>query len=370
MNFYLKIDICIIVLCLFCYNLKKVSFSFGKIQFSRNKNDYSNRFIFLFISGLMMILVTGLRNNMETDYLTYQFYYENYISQIDLHQILKEREPLFALLEKIIGEITNYNTVIFMCVLAAITVCVLWHFFARESDAVWLCILVTLTIGSYYTCFNTTRNYMASILFAYLVKYIYKNKPFRYAAGILVVSQIHTATLAMLPMYWLLKTDWKSIHKRPIVIGMIFSYAAVFFGLKKFLYYINFPYYYLFDYSGFTRTSWVSLIRPAIFLLPVLIYRRKFDMHNLQHRVWFNSAVGFFLIQMLSTQYYIIYRFTYYMIPIAVAAMIYAVKSADRQTNRVLWFSMIFLFALLWNIAGQFTLGYSFYWQENIIYTG
>lgn len=317
-----------------------------------------------------MIIVTGLRNNMGTDYLTYQFYYENYISKIDVLQILQEREPLFALLEKIIGEITNYNIVIFMSVLAAITVYALWHFFARESDAVWFCIILTLMIGSYYTSFNTTRNYMASALFVYLVKYIYERKPLKYFTGILIISQIHTATLAMIPMYWLLKMDWRKKNNRPAVIGILLCYIAAFLGLKKFLYDINFPYYYLFDYSGFTGTSWAALARPAILLLPVLIYRNRFDRHNLKHRVWMNAAIGFFLIQLMSTQYYMIYRFTYYMIPIAIVAMIYAVKSAGSRSEAAKWYSLVFLFALLWNLAGQFTLGYRFFWQENIIYTG
>ncbi|MCI8485471.1 MAG: EpsG family protein, partial [Lachnospiraceae bacterium] len=298
------------------------------------------------------------------------YIYSYYIKNLGILDLIKEREPIFAIIEKVVGEISGYNIVVLMCVLAIITVVAMFIFLSKESEIVWLSVILTLTIGSYFTSFNTTRNYMSAAVFVLFSKYVYENKPVKYIITVVVLALVHTSALALIPLYWLLRINWSAKGKKSLALVFFAVYLMVFFGLESFLQFIHFRYMYLFSLSDWAGTSVVSSIRQIFILLIVLINRNMFSLEDMRHRMWMNATIYLLAIQLLSTKYYLIYRYTYFLLPLALLAIVHVISSCKSAKKKRFWTIIVLTFSLIWAAIGQFTMNYSFFWEENVNYFG
>lgn len=369
--YYLAVTMLVLFFAVSTYFARHVRVRFFKKQVSKCKIwDYSNRFGFIFPVSIILILFSGLRANMGTDYVTYQYIFENTISSLNWHDVLDKREPLFVAVQKIVGDLFGYDTVHLMIVLAAITVFFLCVFFKNESRSVWLCLFAVLTIGSFFTSFNTTRIYLASVLWACTVPFIYKNKPLQYVILTIIISLIHLGTLAMIPMYWLLKIDWIGKYNSwlgfflgsAVLVTLGANYIVSFIGKLPFLSVIitRAGGYFTSDSTG--GTSIFSVIRPLFIFFIILLSNSSHNKEQNRNVIWNNGALYFLTIQVMSLKYYIFYRFTYFMIPLAIVGLVNSVYLDNKRNNEL--FVLILVFCFVWGIfGGLFSLEYSFYWQ-------
>ena len=80
------------------------------------------------------------------------------------------------------------------------------------------------------------------------------------------------------------------------------------------------------------------------------------------------GALYFLIVQLISTKYYMFYRITYYMIPLAIVGLVHAIMMNKHQKNRRRWIFVVMVFAFAWGLlGGQFYANYRFFWQDNVI---
>lgn len=378
MNFYLQIIFLILILSILSYGMRKiVVYNRYSEKMGLKNSDFSNRFRFLIPSAILLILISGLRHNMGTDYVSYQHIFEYKIKEMSLHQILIKDEPLFALIQKMVGEVLGYHIVILMVIFACITIISLFYFFSRESELVWLSVFLSLTIGSYFTSFNTTRNYLTAVIWILTVKFIYEKTPLLYFGCIIVLSLIHTSALIMLPMYWLLRIKWferKNLFFLPFAAS---AFLFVYFYAENIYNWIaSLPFLPMVAIRGEGKlsldyhigTSWISIIRPLFYCLIIILNKKSSNNWQPQNVIWENGALYFLIVQLISTKYYMFYRITYYMIPLAIVGLVHAIMVNKHQTNRRRWIFVVMIFAFAWGfLGGQFRANYRFFWQDNVL---
>mgnify|MGYP004580613151 CR=1 FL=1 len=351
--------------------LKKYNVKLGKKTLIKaNKDDCSKSIIFVVPIIVILVVVTGLRNSMGTDYDTYKYIYQNTIKNMNFYNLIRSREFLFALAQKIVGIVSDYNIVALMTFIAIITVLALTNCFYNDSEYLWLSFFMLLTVGSYYTCFNTTRNYLAAALFAYASKFIYERNFPKFFIAMLIISNIHLSAVFLIVLYWVLPFNIYKKRRILVLCSIIIILALLYSKMEQFSMFFAARFFstYL-DSASQTSGSLIGLIRPAAFSIFVLVNIKKFDLNNSKHLCWINGVLLFLVVQILSLKFSIVYRYAYYFIPYALLAIPYIIKQYKRNIQRLL-IAVVIVSCLLYGFIGQFKVPYSFYWQQNVLYFG
>lgn len=366
MNVYVFLVVNVILWSCLSLKLSQIKLKVGsKAVFGDLKNcDSSKNIFFILFTSIPLILVTGLRHDMGTDYLTYKYLYQTVIKNSSFFSLLKTKEAGFAILQKIVGVISNYDIVWLMMVLAIITVVILYYAYYKNSEILWFSIFLVLTLGSYYTSFNTTRQYLSGVLFLLCVEFIYKKSLPKYIISVLLISTIHYSSLIMLPMYWLLRIQWTS--RKKVVLNFV-ALIAIVVLLTNSAFFINIFATLLYgQYSGRDLENLLSLVnvtRPLLFFAVVLFNVKFIDFNNTKDLCWFNSCFYFLILYIISFEFYMVYRLTYFFIPLAILGVVNVIARQNRRFNKIFWGGMVMVYALIANILGQFAQPYAFYWQ-------
>lgn len=335
------------------------------------KNDFSNRKLFFIPIALFLVFITGLRNNMHTDYVNYQYDYEYKTPYLSIKEIFKEKEPLFGLLKKIVGELSDYNIVIFMTVLAVITVFFLTKTILDYSSVVWMSFFLLLTMGSYYTCFNTTRSYMAAAIFFYGCKYIYERDLPKYILCILLISMIHISSVIFLPMYWILPMRWNKKRNLIVTSGAILLAVYIYFRFESLIIYTTRFVYTMYEVGEgkvMSSQTVLTLARPLLFVVFILFNFRTFDYNDRKERCWFNAVIYWMIISVFATQITLVQRFTYYLIPFTFLAVPVVITRSKSKMQKYMWICILLLCGIAYSVLGQFKSPFSFFWEENVSY--
>lgn len=339
--------------------------SCGEGYYLKSRNQY--KLIAIVLLGATLIIITGFRSaNLSYDYREYEWIYKNTLRIKSFKDIIFGREPLFYLLLKIIGIFTNYEIVPVMVVIAFLTVIPLFWFIYKESISPVFVIYLLFTIGSYYTAFNTTRQYLAAALFVFAMEAAFERNLRKYILITLAITLVHFSALVMLPFYWLLNIRWadlkKSIRNMIIVVLIIFFFIAARNILNTLLnlYYFNVERTSATLYEN--ETSLFNIFRPLVLLFIALLFKCDLNLDDPKDNCLFNSVVFFFLFYLYSYQVTLFVRFTYFFIP---GSLVLMDKLLDRMknTNRVIIFCALFVFSMLWSFAGLFNNEYQFFWE-------
>lgn len=365
-NMYVFIIAYIFFTTLITYLNRKVCFKFRgkKIGCLAERKDFSNNIFFLFSNAIVLIVITGLRHNMGTDYVNYEYNYKYLISDEGFGDILIQKEAIFGIINKIVGIVSDYNVVCLMTVLAITTVVLLFKGCQENASICWLYIFLLVTFGSYYSCFNTTRSYLAASIFFYCCKYIYEEKFWHYFIGVMIVTGIHFSGIVLLPLYWLLKIQWNT-KKKIIIAFLAIGIVAIAFIRFEALIDIVTQYIYS-DYDNGAEgvtTSFVSILRPTMFLIIISIFINGFDFQDIRNRVWFNSVVYLFIMQLFSFKFALVYRFTYFFIPLSLCALCHVISKIKNSNFKRFVIFILIILVLIYSMAGQFDRPYGFYWE-------
>lgn len=360
MNVYKLLELWILIAAFFSYKLYIKSYP------NNFYKDKSKKRGFIITTFLPIVIITGFRGDLWMDYSAYQYNYENVIQSKSISQLLIKKEPGFAILQKIIGTLSDYNIVWLMTVLAIITCTAYYRFFYRYSDLVWLSIFMLLVIGNYYTCFDTTRQYMATAIFSLCTTFIINRQFFKYFISVLLISTIHTSALVMLPFYFLLDVDWTS--KRKCIIKGILALLLIIICLfsSAFLDIVMKFFYVQYADSSLVGTGMVlpkQLIKVVFIVFMIIINRDIIDFTNPLDRICVNSVIYLFIFSFISLENYILYRFKYYMLPFSLVLLANIISRRNNAKKRLFMQLILGGFLLLFILGTQNELPYKWFWQ-------
>lgn len=163
------------------------------------------RAVFPFVvSATPLVLVSGLRYNVGTDY--FGTYYTGFYRIMEGSNF-DRFEVGYTLLVKIIQLFTD-NVFVLFFVAALITVGFTFAAFRRMSSNVAFSILLFMISRYYFIGMNGVRQMMACAVFAYALTFAIKRDVKTYLVFSLVAVSFHYSTILLLPTYWLMKIDW------------------------------------------------------------------------------------------------------------------------------------------------------------------
>lgn len=353
MNIYILYEIFIVI----------IGISMG--MFSYNKHiDLSKNVFFIFVTFILLVVISGFRGNMGTDYLSYQYIYEYEIRFTNFKNILASHEMGYAMLQKIVGELSNYNIVWLMTTLAIITIFSYYKFWIKKSECFWLTLVLLLSLGSYYTSFNTTRQFMVAAMFLLCIKYIENKNIVMYLISILFLSLFHQSAIYMIPMYFIFRINWfdkKYIIEKFVLIilcliGILFSSTIINLGVGL--------------YSNYADTTFttegnniLTLIRFVIFSMYLLYNRKNLNMNSIFDRICFNSSILLLICGVISLKVTIFYRMVYYFLPLTLTGIVNVTVREKNRKKQFIEYCLIIIFVLIYIIIVQKNLKYEWFFE-------
>lgn len=171
----------------------------------------------ILIPVILFSVVFGMRYDVGTDHLTYLYKYVN--------EIKTERyEPLFGLLTEICQKLDLHYAVYFS-ILAFIQVFFFYYTFKDERYLFPFLIFFFFTTEAWMPWMNIIRQSVATCIWIYSLKFIEKNKVWKYTLYVFIAFCFHRSAIILLLFYPILKSGrdyFKSIPLQFFLLAIVF----------------------------------------------------------------------------------------------------------------------------------------------------
>ncbi|HCM89458.1 MULTISPECIES: EpsG family protein [Vagococcus] len=325
--------------------------------------------LFLIIIGIILIFISGFRGNFSPDYGNYEHIFRT-IQNLGLKDILLGNinvEIGYALINKVVGFFTsNYN--ILLTIIAAIIVLSYFKKIYEYSPNVSLSVLLLVTFGSYYTSFNTMRQFMVCALFMYAMEYVYSKKFLKYCLVAVALFFIHKSAIVMIPFYFILRVEWNKVRHLFYVTCFFSMYIIFLFYQKEFVELITHIFYKNYGLSGAfginTGVPMLAIMRPVTIVIILLSLYKKINFSNIRELVWFNSSICFLLISILSINIEMFQRFTYFFLPYMIFQIPVLISRIDNRKIRSFYIISIVILIVSYSYFTNTNSVYFFVWEH------
>lgn len=332
-------------------------------RLSNKMNKYKRPEILLSLMVITaLILVAGLRNGIG-DTGAYKHFYDIVGKEpsmsIAVENAKDSYESGFTALFWILNQISHDpQLMIFVC--AFITNLLNLWTMRIYSKIFELEIYMYITSGFYLVTMNGIRQCLAAAVIFAATKYIVDGKFIKYTLVILLMSTIHSSTLVMIPVYFIVRCEaWsKTIIKIIIVasIALIFSQPLIdtFFEASEGT-----------KYEAYENTmeteGWANPIRTAIAAVPVVlsyIYRDKIKKNWKESDIFVNMTLLSLIISIFSMINWVFNRFNIYFQIYSFILLPYIVVNCFEKKDRKLIY------------AGFLACYFLFYYYDHVMAMG
>ena len=196
---------------------------FCSLVVSVKSKDISIRRFFKFITIFLLFYFSAFRDGLGVDY-------NNYIEKlswpVDFSQnsMLVMAEPVFALIAYLV-QTTHLSEVFFFAVCAFVTNVVIADYYYKDKRYVIqaLCIYLFFTM-LYYTSFNLCRQYFATGLFFFALRYVDKKNIWLWTVCILIAMGMHTSAIFLWPFYFILN---RRLSLKVLIIISLIAFSLI-----------------------------------------------------------------------------------------------------------------------------------------------
>ena len=172
---------------------------------------------------IMLILVSGLRYAIGTDYMMYKSFYFN----VNLPNAEKV-ETGFKILINIVKNVFGYKFWYFFVICAAISIIPIYYVIKKKSKYPAFTLIMFVSMGFYTLSFNMVRQFVAIAICIIALEFIYRKNFIAYVFTIIFASFFHITALIMIPAYFIGIGDFKSntllkIFIIELFVGILFN---------------------------------------------------------------------------------------------------------------------------------------------------
>lgn len=176
------------------------------------------------MAALVLILVSGLRYYVGTDYISYINIF-NEASMYSLDTMLSTRiEVGYVILNKLLAMIFTSPYVAIFVTSAIIVIFIFMgaHKLIKNKNNLPYSILIFM-LTLYPQSFNMVRQAMAIAICFYAYSFLFERKPIKYILFILLATSFHSSAILCLPLYFLYskKSDKKKLRNIVLIIFLI-----------------------------------------------------------------------------------------------------------------------------------------------------
>ena len=291
------------------------------ILFYSKKID--NKRILIIISFLLLFLVSALRVNVGTDYLSYKEWFDNTHGPS-----LEYANFLFNNLIFLIKIFTN-NSQVFFAVTSFIILSLVYYTNVKNNKEYDMSLYLFVTLGFYFSTFNGIRQWISIALFMLAYNYSIKKDYKKYFLLIIIASLFHVSALLLIPFYFIFNVKFTDKIKM-YIIGSCLIFFKIFniqviieFLLKHFA----ITYYWRYISSGVDLTKGVGspfsiILAGGMFIYYILFKKyfiEKMDIEKYEQ----NKHLCFIIIifAILNTVNNLFSRFALYFIPLIITLL-------------------------------------------------
>lgn len=330
--------IAIILVFIFSILASKTSNNTSEIV-EKNYNSF-----FVFLIGLVLILIAGLRWKVGTDYLQYSRNYIMY-SSIFWDSLRLTGEPGIKLISKVSSFIYDDYATMFL-ISSIVTIGLAVRTISKHSRALTFSILLYIFIGTWHGSFNGVRQYIAvSIIFSGH-QYILEKNLKKYTLIVMLASFFHISALFAILFYFIPDEVFKFKH---IIIFLIISIT------------IMNSYSLIFDLVGFFKgkeltmigyiTREVNPLRVVVDFAPLLIYYFLTSKSKLESKENFYINLLFLnaFISLITSNSAHLARFKIYTNIFSVLGIPTLINFDNKYIRFLVKYMMLVLYALFWH---------------------
>ena len=316
--------------------------------------------LFLTLIAIVLVLVSGLRYRVGTDYAAYMINYEGY-------KVLKFQSfgcRVIAIIASWIKD--DYSTWFFLMALLTIGLCV--YAIANKKEYWQLAVILYLFMGYWHFSFNIVKQSMAMAIILACQDCLLKRHLIKWTIACLVASLFHVSAVIMIPIYFLVT---QKITKKQIVItilvGLLISISdEQLFDIIAFLKANEGTE----SISGSVGARQVNTLRvivnmiPAILIIPLWTKYKKTDFGTMSHffidnkieevpygaelTVWSNFALLNAVISFAAHNSVYLTRFCNYTGVFNIFFIPFAVRQINIRGKRIIYTILIICYFLFW----------------------
>lgn len=201
---------------------------FAANDFDRKFNQYSSNIVFFFLF-LIFWLVAGLRYETGVDWPGYTLFFNHsesinkVLTNATTNFFITEFEFGYVLLNSIIKTFTDNVQWLFL-IIALITNLMLFSSIKKYSNHIFISLLIYYCTTYFILDMSGIRQCISLNLFLLSLNYIIEGNFKKYILAILIASLFHITSLILIPMYFILKIEYKNwILILFVFIGIIIS---------------------------------------------------------------------------------------------------------------------------------------------------
>ena len=280
-----------------------------------------------------MILISGLRYGIGTDYLMYKSFYFD----INLPNAAKV-EIGFKVLILIANFLFKEKYWLFFTLCSCISIVPIYLLFKKKSNNPALSFLIFISLGFYTLSFNMVRQFIALSFCMIAIPEIEHKNLIKYSFLILVASFFHITSLIMLPMYlWGNKVGSKKTMTRLFFLEMFagFLFNPIFnFAVS------NIPQYSMYSNYGGVNAGIGTYLLSFVYLIIILFQISHYDFfaNNKFNKICLNISVLAVPFIVFSTFNILFARLIYYflipaLIPLANITNFFKEKKTQKIFN-------------------------------------
>lgn len=270
------------------------------------------------IVSIILILISGLRDNVGTDSMTYfQFYktipnYEMSIFFNGEYNYITSFEKGFGMIVWAIGKIV-INPIFITIIIAAITIIPIIFTIKSYSKYFSFSIFLYITTMCYYSSFNGVRQWVACSILFWGIRYVFNKEFIKYSCIVLLATCIHVSAFIFFIVYFIVNCKpWskKIIILSLLTIGLVIFLPEIFEIMSKIASGDNQKYFIIKE-----NDAGINIIRILVAAIPVvigLIFNNKLITKDDNYRVFINFSLLNLIFKILATQKNVINRFSLY----------------------------------------------------------
>lgn len=327
-------------------------------------NKRSEQFLII-ISGLILILVAGLRYETGGDWDIYTsgFQHTNHFFNLFKGEPLYLNEKVsfeygYGIFSSIIKQVGgNIQTIYFIIV--TFNVLLLIKTLKQYTKLIIVGLFVYYCILYFHLEMIYTRQSVAVMICFWCLKFIQQKKIYRYLFFVLLASSFHRMALILIPLYFILDRNYRAFY---LTIIIVVGSTLLFFHvqwIKNIIFYfanmlgesfiLRAQYYTSEDIFSVSRGISIGFYLNIILFAILLFFRKKiskFEFGNIQFNYFIASLfVYFYLYEFVE----ISNRFRLFFLISLVVLFPYIIESFGKISNRIACFLAISIYSFMFN---------------------
>ncbi|MCI8623260.1 MAG: EpsG family protein [Provencibacterium sp.] len=269
------------------------------------------RAVYCLAVTLALALTAGLRYGIGFDYRNYPPLFET-IRSLSWGELPSYRYELgFSALSKLLMLISSDLTFLYM-VYALLMMGVVGYVIWRRSVMPWFSFFYFVTLAFFASAMNLLRQTFAAFIFLLAVPYLQKRRIVPYMLIVLLAASMHKTALLLIPVYFIARLPLNrytgALYGGGTVLVFLFSDPIMHFAMRYvFSYYTEDTIYY-------NSSSFIYVMVPVALSALLIALKGRLCKEDPDNIVYVNLMLygGFFSLMM--TRHYILERFSLYFV--------------------------------------------------------